>query len=156
MPLKVYIVYGSSFDQVTALRLQALGAVNGMVVYVPPAYTREQNFSGLDPNAEHNLTSADVVLGVVTTYPSDSSLQELNLAKTIGKRTIVLADDAYVSKLDAAFPGSVFAIDLRNPVQSEHAIVEFLKQTGLEEENKRMLIALGTLALGLLLFAPQD
>ena len=32
--------YGSVADQVTALRLQALGAVNGLTIYVPAAYTR--------------------------------------------------------------------------------------------------------------------
>ena len=40
--MKVFISYGSAADQVTALRLQALGAVNGLTVYVPPAYTRQR------------------------------------------------------------------------------------------------------------------
>jgi hypothetical protein len=35
--MKVFISYGDASDQVTALRLQALGAVNGLTVYVPPA-----------------------------------------------------------------------------------------------------------------------
>ena len=35
--LKVYISYGTVQDQVTALRLQALAAVNGLSAYVPPA-----------------------------------------------------------------------------------------------------------------------
>jgi hypothetical protein len=39
--MKVFISYGAAADQVTALRLQALGAVNGLTVYVPPAYTRQ-------------------------------------------------------------------------------------------------------------------
>lgn len=34
--MKVFISYGDIADQVTALRLQALGAVNGLTVYVPP------------------------------------------------------------------------------------------------------------------------
>lgn len=38
--LRIYIAYGTAADQVTALRLQALGAVNGLTVYVPPALTR--------------------------------------------------------------------------------------------------------------------
>ncbi len=39
--MKVFISYGAAADQVTALRLQALGAVNGLTVYVPPAHTRQ-------------------------------------------------------------------------------------------------------------------
>ena len=35
--MKVFISYGSPADQVTALRLQALDAVKGLTVYVPPA-----------------------------------------------------------------------------------------------------------------------
>jgi hypothetical protein len=38
--MKVFISYGDTVDQVTALRLQAMGAVNGLTLYVPPAYTR--------------------------------------------------------------------------------------------------------------------
>src|ERR1039457_4309990 len=34
--MKVFISYGATADQVTALRLQALGAVNGLTAYVPP------------------------------------------------------------------------------------------------------------------------
>ena len=48
--MKVFISYGDAADQVTALRLQALGAVNGLTVYVPPAYTRHTPTS-LDPEA---------------------------------------------------------------------------------------------------------
>jgi hypothetical protein len=38
--MKVFISYGDVADQVTALRLQALAAVNGLTVFVPPAHTR--------------------------------------------------------------------------------------------------------------------
>ncbi len=36
--MKVFISYGDTGDQVTALRLQALGAVHGLTLYVPPAF----------------------------------------------------------------------------------------------------------------------
>lgn len=156
MPLKVYIADGATLDQVTALRLQALGAVNGLAVYVPPAYTREPEFDAIDPNAQANLHSADVVLGVVTTYLSKSSRHELGMAKEIGKRTIVLAAPEFAPELHAYFPGSVVAINPLDPAQSEYDMVAFLKDMELEESNKRTLIALGSMALGLLLFAPQD
>ena len=47
--MKVLISYGSAADLVTALRLQALGAVNGLTVYVAPAYTRKASAVLLDP-----------------------------------------------------------------------------------------------------------
>jgi hypothetical protein len=47
--MKVFISYGDAGDQVTALRLQALGAVNGLTVYVPPAHTRQGVAILLDP-----------------------------------------------------------------------------------------------------------
>jgi hypothetical protein len=143
-------------DQLTALRLQALGAVNGMVVYVPPAHTREKDLDSIDPNSEPNLLSADVVWGLVTTHLSESSWRELLMGQQTGKQVVVLADAAFVPKLESALPGCVFSINPGDPGETERAIVDFLKQTDFEEEGKRMLIALGTLALGLLLFAPQD
>lgn len=43
-------------DQVTALRLRALGAVNGPTVYVPPAYTRK-DVSGRSCRTSRKLAS---------------------------------------------------------------------------------------------------
>jgi hypothetical protein len=63
--MKVFISYGAAADQVTALRLQALGAVNGLTVYVPPAYTRQGLAVLLDPDATQKLNEAEVVLGLV-------------------------------------------------------------------------------------------
>lgn len=61
--MKVFISYGDAADQVTALRLQALGAVNGLTVYVPPAYTRQGLATLLDPEAAQKLNDAEVVFG---------------------------------------------------------------------------------------------
>jgi len=63
--MKVFISYGDAADQVTALRLQALGAVNGLTVYVPPDYTRQGVAPIPDPDANQKLHEAEVVLGVV-------------------------------------------------------------------------------------------
>jgi len=63
--MKVFISYGNAADQVTALRLQALGAVNGLTVYVPPAHTRQIEQALLDPAVAAKLSEAEVVLGVV-------------------------------------------------------------------------------------------
>jgi hypothetical protein len=63
--MKVFISYGAAADQVTALRLQALAAVNGLTVYVPPAYTRQDIPTLLDPEAGQKLHEAEVILGIV-------------------------------------------------------------------------------------------
>ena len=66
MSLQIYIAYGTAADQVTALRLQALGAVNGLAVYVPPASTRLEPTGQPDAQSEARLRESEVVLGVVT------------------------------------------------------------------------------------------
>jgi hypothetical protein len=69
--MNVFISYGAAADQVTALRLQALGAVSGLNVYVPPAYTRGLPASAIDSESAQQIQTSDVVIGVVgfgTTY----------------------------------------------------------------------------------------
>src|ERR1700684_1773166 len=107
MPFRIYIAYGASADQVTALRLQALGAVNGLTIYVPPAYTRQDVSGQLDPQSDLRLREADVVFGIVTFVLSDACRQELNIGKQLGKKTIVLADPAIAQDLAPHFPGSI-------------------------------------------------
>ena len=41
--MKIFISYGDLHDQVAALRLQALAAVQGLTVYVPPGHTRRSS-----------------------------------------------------------------------------------------------------------------
>jgi len=40
--MKMFISHGVSADKVTALRLRALAAVNGLTAFVPPEYTRKE------------------------------------------------------------------------------------------------------------------
>jgi hypothetical protein len=56
-PIKTRIegIYGDVADQVTALRLQALGAVNGLTVYLPPVHTRQGARALLDPEAKSSI-----------------------------------------------------------------------------------------------------
>jgi hypothetical protein len=53
------------------------------------------------------------------------------------------------------FPGNVVVIDPANPAAAEQQFVQILKQAKIEQAAKTALVALGTLALGLMLFAPQ-
>jgi hypothetical protein len=154
--VKLYIAYGAASDQTTALRLQALGAVNGLNVYVPPSFTRTDDLPSMDAQSEGNLRTSDVVLGIVTSSVSESCRRELNTAKALGRKTIVMAEPTIASQLEPFFPGNVLIINPADPARAELGIVDFLKKTDLEPGARTALLALGTLALGLLLFAPQD
>jgi hypothetical protein len=156
--MKLYIAYGTEADQVIALRLQALAAVNGLGVYVPPAYTRRPSATTLEPQALDRLMESDVVLGVITTGISNTCRQELDAARAFARKKdlIVLADPAVALELQDHFPGKVVVIDPANPAQAEQQMVQYLKQTEIEQTARAALIALGTLALGLMLFAPQE
>lgn len=156
MALNLFIAYGNNSDQTTALRLQALGGVNGINVYVPPSHTRSNPFTTLDPQAWERLRAADVVLGIITFGMSESCRHELNTAKALGRKTIVMAEPTIASQLEPFFPGSVLVVNPLEPAQAEFGIVEFLKRTEMEQNAKTAVLALGTLALGLLIFAPQD
>ena len=156
MSLRIYIAYGIAADQVTALRLQALGAVHGLTVYVPPAFTRQDPSGQLDPLSDQRLQESEIVLGVVTTALSEACRRELDLGKQLGKKTVVMSDPALTAQLAPQFPGSVLAIDPASPANSEQAIVQFLKNADLKRDAAKALLALGTIALGLMLFAPQE
>jgi hypothetical protein len=159
--MKVFISYGAAADQVTALRLQALAAVKGLSVYVPPAYTRHGVHP--DPEPSQNLDASDLVLGVIGSSLgvlggglSEACRQELNAGVAAGKPTIVMADPAVAPQLQPHFGPHLITIDPAHPDRAELAIVEYLKSIDAEQNAKKALIALGTLALGLLIFAPQE
>ncbi len=89
--MNVFISYGDSADQVTALRLQALGVVNGFTVYVPPAYTRQHHQAVFDPDAQTRLHDAEIILGVIGGDVSEICRQELMFGLNLQKTMIVLA-----------------------------------------------------------------
>jgi hypothetical protein len=78
---------------------------------------------------------------------------ELNTALGLPKTTIVMADPAFAKLY---FGPNLVVIDPAYPDQAELAIVQQLKAVDAEQNAKKALLALGTLALGLLIFAPQD
>jgi hypothetical protein len=163
--MKVFVPYGHMADQVNALRLQALGAVNGFTVYVPPAHTRQLTYVApparpqrLDPESEEMLRSSDVVLGVIGFGFSEACRLELNAAKAAGKPTIVMANPVHAAGLRQLGWNDVVEIDPPHPEQAESKIVELLKAVQAEQMRKALL-AFGTLALGLLAvaaIAPQE
>ncbi len=89
--MKVFISYGDAADQVTALRLQALAAANGLTVYVPPAYTRQEARTILDPEAGQKLNEAEVILGLIGAGLAEACRQELNTGMALRKNMIVMS-----------------------------------------------------------------
>jgi hypothetical protein len=152
--MQVFISYGDVADQVTALRLQALGAVNGLTVYVPPIHTR-QGVTALDPEAGQKLNRAEVVLGVVGAGLTEACRQELNIGLALKKNMIVMVYPEF-AQLQSYFGSNLVVVDPANPDQAEYGIVQYLKALDARQTAKTALLAMGTLALGLLLLAPAD
>jgi hypothetical protein len=155
--MKVFISYGSIADQVTALRLQALAAVNGLTVYVPPAYTRQSFPAVLEPETGQKLKDADVILGVVGGAGlTEACTQELNAGIALQKKTIIMSDPVLALQLQPYFGPNLIVIDPANPDQVAVSIVAHLKNVKAEQNTKNALLALGSLTLGLLIFAAAD
>lgn len=154
--MKVFISYGALADQVTALRLQALAAVNGLTVFVPPAYTRQEDSILLDPEIAQKLNASEVVLGVVGAGLSEACRQELNGGLVQRKHMIVMSYPAYAPQLRPYFASNLVVVDPSNPDKSEHRMVGHLRSIDAQQNAKNALLALGTLTLGLFLFAPAD
>src|SRR6266699_2241325 len=115
--MQVFISYGDVADQVTALRLQALGAVNGLTVYVPPVHTRQGVPSFLDPEATQKLNRAEVVLGIVGTGLTEACRQELNTGLAFHKNMVVMVYPEFAPQLQPYFGSSLVVIDPANPDQ---------------------------------------
>lgn len=154
--MKVFISYGNNADQVTALRLQALGAVSGLTVYVPPSHTRLRFPPQLGPEVDQRLHEAEVVLGIVGTFVTAACGLELEAGLRLGKNMIVMSDPACAPHLRPDFGSKLIEVDPAQPDRAEIEIVQHLEAIKGQQTAKKALLALGTLALGLLLLAPAD
>jgi hypothetical protein len=152
--MKIFISYGSAYDQVTALRLQALAAVNGLTVYVPPSHTRLIAPSTIDPDSYQRLKDTDVILGVIgATGFTEACREEINKGIALKKATIVLCDPTLEPHLRPNFGANLVVLDPANPAQAETLIVQHLKTINAKQNEQKVLVALSTLAIGLLIFA---
>ena len=154
--MKVFISYGDAADQVNALRLQALGAVNGLTVYVPPAHTRQGAPALLDPEASQKLKESEVLLGIVGWGLTEACRQELNRGLALGKSLIVMSYPAFAQQLQPHFGSSLVVIDPADPGAAEIGIVQHLKNINAQQNAKKALWAWGSLALGMLVLAAVD
>ena len=73
--MKVFLSYGGTADQVTTLRLQALAAVNGLSVFVPPALTRQSPALVVESEVARRLGDSDVVLAVIASALTRGALK---------------------------------------------------------------------------------
>ena len=154
--MKVFISYGDAADQVLALRLQALAAVNGLTVYVPPAFTRQGIQTVLNPDIAQKLSESEITLGVIGSGLSEACWQELNAGLSTGKHMIVMSYPEFVPQLEPIFGANLVVIDPAHPDRSERGIVQYLAGLNAQQSEKTALLALGTLALGLVIFAPAE
>jgi hypothetical protein len=154
--MNVFISYGDRRDQITALRLQALAAVNGLTVYVPPANTRENHQTSLDAATRQRIADANVVLGIASYSLSAACHQELNTGLAMSKDMIIMASAHVRLQLEPHFGRYLVVMDPANADQSEISIVRYLKDLQTQQNVKNTLLALGTLALGLILLAPAE
>src|ERR1017187_8091441 len=147
--MKVFISYGDAADQVTALRLQALGAVNGLTVYEPPAYTRQGLATLLDPEAAQKLNDAEVVFRRRRSGPH-RGLPPGSQRRHGSSQT---HDRNVVPSVRTAASTILWAQPCRDqPSQSGRSgdrDSAHLKTINAQQNAKNALLALGTLALGL-------
>jgi hypothetical protein len=149
--MNVFISYGSVADQVTALRL---AAVNGLTVYVPPAYTRQGLSAVLEPETRQKPNEADVILGVVGGAGwTEACTQELNAGIELRKNIIVMSDPVLAPRLQPHFGSNLVVINPADPDQAEIHMVRYLKSVNAEQNVKTALLALGT-RFGLAHFRP--
>ena len=87
---------------------------------------------------------------------TDACAQELNAGIGLQKKTIIMSDPLLALQLQPHFGSNLVVLDPANPDQAETGIVRYLKTVDAEKNVKNALLALGTLALGLLIFAPTD
>lgn len=153
--MKIFISYSTAMDQIVALRLQTLATVYGLTSYVPPATTRQTSNPELSDEVQRNLQASDVVLGVMMHNPASSAVSEMNLALATGKLLIPIVSPS-VSAEDYAQFNPRFVLNPSDPSQTEAAIVHFLAGKQQENQSKTALLALATVAVGLLLFSSDS
>src|SRR6266542_5209968 len=149
--MKVFISYSTSMDQIVALRLQALATVYGLTSYVPPATTRQTPDPQLTEEVQRKLHESDVVLAVMMHNPANGAVSEMNSALATGKLLIPIVSPMVSPECYTRFEPH-FVLDPADPSRTESAIVQFLAQRHQVNHAKTALLALATVAVGLLLF----
>lgn len=158
--MRVFLSYGHADDQVTALRLQVLGAAEGLSVYVPPLSTRthaaytalpfQPSIPAAGPEWLSELNGSDIVLGLIGRGWSDACRNELEIGLKLGKRLVILCDRAVLHGIPPSLSSHAVPIDLANPEETLTRVIRDLKQIGSSQVAPSALLALVALAFGLL------
>jgi hypothetical protein len=110
----------------------------------------------IDAEVDQELHEAEVVLGIVGTYLTGACKLEIDVGMALGKNMIVMASPAIATELRPLFGPKLVEIDPTSPDRAELGIVQHLKAIEGQQNAKHAVLALATLALGLLLLAPAD
>ena len=153
--MKVFVSYSTAMDHIVALRLQTLAAVYGLTVYVPPATTRRVATPELSDEVQQKLNESDVVLVVMMHDPAVSAVSEMNWALVKGRLLIPIVSPLVSQQYYTRFQ-PYFVLNPTDPSQTEGEIVRFLAGKKQAQQAKTALLALATLALGLILFSSES
>jgi hypothetical protein len=153
--MKVFMSYSTAADQIVALRLQTLGAIYGLTIYVPSAMTRQTTNPELSTEVQQKLQDSDAVMAVMMHNPTAGAVSEMNWALATGKMLIPIVSDSVSPEYYARFMPH-FIVNPADPSETERAIVQFLATKHRTEEANTGLLALATLTLGLFLFSSDS
>ncbi len=149
--MRVFISYGSEDDFVTALRVQAVAAAEGLDAIVPPQKTREA--SSFEDHYHHvDVQSSDVVLGIALQGVSPQMEWELQRACSDRNR-LILRSPGIGDEFEQLYPGkSIILGDAAWP-DTEALISKAVESTSLDSGARRALLGMVLMAAGLHLMA---
>jgi len=153
--MKVYIAFGAADDLVLATQLRAVASSDNRTVFVPSIETRESDTADLEEQSMATLSESDLVIGLIGTGVSNACRQEISLGNELGKLTVVIAEPALAAQLKHHYAGNVVIVNPADPARAELGIVNFLKKVDISPERKKTVVALGTVALGLVLLTRE-
>jgi len=147
---RVFISYGSDDDFVTALRVQAVAASEGLDAIVPPRATREldsvQHFHDVD------VTSSFVVLAIAMYGVTDQMLWELRRARK-PEDVIILTSPELGQDFGRQYPGKTITLGSGRWAETEALISSVVDSTSLDADAKRSLLGMVLMAAGVHLMA---
>jgi hypothetical protein len=149
---RVFISYGSDDDFVTALRVQAVAASEGLDAIVPPRATREldsaAHFDGVD------VSSSFVVLAIAMYGVTDQMRWELKRAMN-PEDVIILTSPEWGKDLGEQHPGKTIVLGSGRWAETEALISKVVDSTTLDEDAKRSVLGMVLMAAGVHLMAEE-
>lgn len=82
--LRFFICYRHAEDQITALRLQTIGVVYGLTIYVPPLFGRKTGQAEIDPDALKRLEASSHVIIFGSGKTAPAARAEMDHARLLG------------------------------------------------------------------------